>query len=218
MPNTFFLSHPLSPETPLFTGRKAIEIRPEKEICRGDSCNTAFLTFPNHASTHVDAPYHFVPNGKTLTDLGPDFWVFRNVALAECDASAGQLIEFADLKFLGAGLSPRTEIFLVRSGFEAARATERYWKESPGLAPALAAELRERAPRLRAVGMDFLSATSPLHREAGRVAHREFLGREIVLIEDMKLSPLAGVPREIVALPLLVRDIDGAPITVLAFA
>ncbi len=36
----------------------------------GDSCNLTGLRMCAHNGTHVDAPCHFVPNGKTIDEMG----------------------------------------------------------------------------------------------------------------------------------------------------
>jgi kynurenine formamidase len=69
--------------------------------------------------------------------------------------------------------------------------------------------------------MDVISLTSYAHRPAGREAHRAFLGSDgpgqpIRLIEDMSLAGLHSQPLEVHVFPLLIRDADGAPATVVA--
>ena len=36
----------------------------------GDSCSLTGLRMCAHNGTHVDAPCHFVPNGKTIDEMG----------------------------------------------------------------------------------------------------------------------------------------------------
>ena len=43
----------------------------------------------NHLGTHVDAPSHFVDQGKTLTDYEAKDWVFSHPFLVHCDIEPG---------------------------------------------------------------------------------------------------------------------------------
>ena len=74
-----YLSHYLSEKTPLYGNGKGIHFVPDKEIERGDSCNTANLSFPNHSGTHIDFPYHFNSTGKTINDYPTEYWQFDHV-------------------------------------------------------------------------------------------------------------------------------------------
>ena len=66
--------------------------------------------------------------------------------------------------------------------------------------------------------MDFISITSYQNREIGRLAHRQFLGGKnpLLLVEDMDLSSLKKTPRSLICAPLLIENIDGSPVTIIA--
>jgi four helix bundle protein len=210
-----YLSHPISQDTPLYGGAKNISIKQDKAIAQGDSCNTLYLSFPNHVSTHVDLPFHFLPDGKRLEDFGPENWIFKKVILL--DIPDVQMCEIICQEKIEALLpdDPQTELILLRTGFEKYRGEEVYWKSPPGLHPELAVFFKKRFPALRAVGMDIISVSSWCDRALGRKAHYEFLRREILLIEDMKLSPLKESPEMVIGLPLLVKEADAVPVTMI---
>ena len=75
-------------------------------------------------------------------------------------------------------LDQTTDLLLLRTGYEAYRAEDRYWAKNPGLHPDLGGWLRTEYPTVRVVGMDVISVTSRLHREEGREAHRALLDPE----------------------------------------
>lgn len=212
-----FLSHSLGEKTPLYQGRKGVEIRPEGRISDGHSCNSLHVSFPNHSSTHIDAPLHFIPGGRSITDFPADFWSFEKTAIWDCAVGPGTLITPVLLRLDSIVDLEKVELLLIKTGYERFRAEESYWLASPGLSSSLAVELKRRMPSLRAVGVDFLSISSLLHREEGRAAHREFLSREVILIEDMKLSAIKTAPSRVIVAPLLLEGADGAPATVMAF-
>jgi len=211
-----WLSHIIDNETPLYGGRKdGIRIDPNKSMAAGDSCNTSTITMPAHAGTHVDAPRHFVENGQSVDAFSPETWVFRSPWVINLDAAPGQLIEPMELDI--DNIPIETDICLFKTSFKQHRQSDMYWQNGPGIAPSVADVLVTRCPDLRAVGMDFISISSLAAREIGRAAHRSFLGKEILIIEDMKLSDLAPDDEltQIVCLPLRISAGDGAPCTIL---
>ena len=211
---TALFSHPVDSSTPQFGGKLEISTDFDRKIREGDSCNSMRLSFPNHVSTHIDAPFHFIDGGKKITDFDSDFWMMSAVELFDIPFDRAELIDFEPRKFASEARLTTLEGIFLRTGFESHRGTDRYWAENPGVSPTLAEKLRKACPKLRFLGMDFISATSYRHREEGRVAHREFLSREILFIEDMKLSAWVEKPSWVLASPLMLEGADGAPASV----
>ena len=92
-------------------------------------------------------------------------------------------------------------------------------QEGTDLLPELAKYFKYNFTNLGAVGIDFISVSSLRHREIGRSAHKSFLKRDILLIEDMSLSVLNSSCKlkEVIALPLRFSNADGAPCTVIGY-
>ncbi len=210
-----FLSHILNEGTPLYGGGGGVAVKQEKAIELGDSCNTSVLTLPSHAGTHVDSPYHFLENGKSVEQYAPKNWFFNCPNVIFFSASPGQIITPEDILFTEQ-LDENTDMLLLSSGFESYRESDVYWEAGPGLAPELAEYFIEHFSKLRAVGMDFISISSLKYRDKGRAAHREFLQRDIIIFEDMKLSELQPHVhlQKVIALPLRFAKADGAPVTI----
>jgi len=210
------LSHILDNDTPLYGGSNGLVISSKTSIARGDSANTSVLTLPNHAGTHVDTPLHFLQGGKSVDEYTISTWFFKRPRIIFLEVERGQLLTRFDMSFLTDHCDSDTDLLLLRSGFEQYRGTETYWKEGPGLTSELAGYLTKHMPNLRAVGVDFLSISSFTHRAEGRAAHKAFLEKGILLLEDMALKELLPEDRlkEVIALPLLFKHGDGAPCTV----
>ncbi|MBF0489152.1 MAG: cyclase family protein [Candidatus Omnitrophica bacterium] len=210
-----FLSHVLDEQTPTYGGKGKISILKTRQMSKGDPCNEMAWAFSDHAGTHVDAPKHFIQKGKTIDQFLPEDWLFNTVELVVLNGvKAGQIIGPDDMPSLNKG----TECVLIKTGYERFRKTQAYWDNAPGLHPDLAVWLKRSCPKIRAVGMDLISISSIGNRELGRASHREFLGREILLIEDMKLSVLKKSPHKVWVAPIRVKDADAAPCSIFAWS
>jgi arylformamidase len=211
-----YLSYFINEQTPLYGGEKTIYIEERSQIRNGASSNTKYLKLPNHTGTHIDFPNHFSDQGKTINDYGPSFWMFDNVYVISYPVKAEEIIK-QDLihKY---DIPSTTEFLIINTGFGKNRENEIYWASNPGLSPKLARSLKSRCPYLKVIGFDFISVSSYKNRMLGREAHKEFLvENDILLIEDMKLDGIkTNTIQSIIALPILIDNIDGVPITIIA--
>ena len=62
----------LSPELVVWEGDAPVEIERTSQMEKGDEYNLSALKMSVHAGTHVDAPRHFLPEGKGVDQLNPD--------------------------------------------------------------------------------------------------------------------------------------------------
>ncbi len=211
--STIFLSHKISKQNPVYGGRDLpVVIKKVKSIKKGDSCNTMFWSFSNHIGTHIDAPLHFINKGKSICEFKPGDLIFTKVKLITLkNIPCGYMITSDDLKEVG-----DCDLLLIKTRFEIHRNKAVYWKDSVYLSSELAEWLKKKCPSLRNVGIDCISISNLKRREIGRQAHKAFLGRGILLIEDMKLNDLGDDPDMVIAAPILVEGADASPCTVLA--
>jgi arylformamidase len=213
MNNIIFLSYFMNPNTPAFGGGNAVNINVDRSISKGDSCNTSIFSFSNHTGTHIDFPYHFNNDGKTLNDYSPDFWIFNSSFLISYPCKGDEVIffekEIEDIPL-------EIEFLMIKTGFGKFRDTDKYWNNNPGLHSDMAKILKQKFKNLKSIGFDFISISSFHNREMGRKAHKEFLvENEILIIEDMDLSQIDKNPAKVICLPLLVDHCNGTPVTVL---
>ena len=215
MGKVFFLSHVLDEKTPTYAAKSKIILTHTRGIKKGDVCNEMAWAFTNHTGTHVDAPRHFIEKGKTVDQFPAEAWIFDKIELVTLTrVNSGRIIAPKDI----GALARDTQFLLIKTGYERNRNRRAYWHNAPGLHPDLAGWLRKMCPGIRAVGMDIISVSSIQNRELGRAAHREFLGREILLVEDMKLSVLKAAPRKVLVAPVRVKNTDAAPCCVFAWS
>lgn len=220
--NYQLLSYPLDVKDPGFPGEPTLTY----DICtstgQGDVYNSAIIHLFNHFGTHFDAPKHFNPNGLSITELPLTYFIYEKPLLLDLPKSAGSLIEPEDLAPYLMQLK-QADCLLIRTGLEQLRAEDPQQYAANGGAVSIQAAkyLIDHASNLKAIGFDFISLASPANPDHGVEAHQVMLGMYkdnfICIIEDMKLSQLNNKNlKRVLAMPLLVKGIDSAQVTVLA--
>ena len=212
-----YLSHYIGKTLPVY-GEKKVSIRlyRDKSLKKGDSCNTFKFSMGNHWGTHIDAPAHFFKNARAINEYSPEELIFTAPCVVNVPLRKGRIIMLDDIR---AAVKTRNDIVLIKTGFTRYRGKEAYSCKGPALSAEIAEWLREKRPRVRAIGIDFVSVGSYADRPAARETHRAFLnpgkpGAPLLLVEDMDLSVgLAGL-RKIWVAPLLMEQVDSSQCTV----
>lgn len=219
------LNHILNSNTPLYGNSGDLEIKKVRQINKGDTSNNSTLYFPAHSGTHIDAPFHFDNEGKTLSQFPADFWICKHPFLICKGTSPNEIISLREDTLNT--IPKETDFLILKTGFENYRQKEElketYIFNGPGISPEIGFWLRQNR-NLKMIGFDFISLTSYSNRTLGREAHLAFLskstnkdlGPPILIIEDMKLSELKNTPLKVIIAPMFFEDADGSPVTVLA--
>lgn len=213
-----YLSHALTSTMPIYGSSNAtIDIEQRKSIGDGDSCNTYWIGLENHWGTHVDAPAHFFDGAQSIAGFPADYWRFKRPQVIEISCSEDALIS---IEHLESKIDDMTDLLLIKTGFQQFRGEEKYSTNNPGIDSEVGLWLRSRYKSIKAIGFDFVSASSYQNREEGRRAHKAFLdpsaaGNPILIIEDMALDMDLVSLKEVWVVPLLMKGIDSAPCTVL---
>ena len=66
------ISLPISPNLPVWPGDPAVELAQILSMDDGEDANVSHLSTGVHVGTHVDAPHHFLNNGRTVENLSLD--------------------------------------------------------------------------------------------------------------------------------------------------
>lgn len=219
MAKFYQLSYALNINLPLYPGTDSASIKKSKEIRKGDSCNTFFVSFSNHSGTHIDAPRHFYESGRRIGDYSPEELIFRKSFILDCPKKPKEGILPQDLKNI-----PRsTDIILLRTGFSKYRvkSPKVYSHENPFITPLAAVYIRKNFPKLKALAVDFISIGSFSFRELGRESHKVLLKdkgfktKPILLIEDAYIPDKISKIDEIIVMPFLKGNIDSSPCSIL---
>jgi kynurenine formamidase len=176
-----------------------------------DGYRVTALSLGSHTGTHVDAPAHVDPAGKTLADYPVERFRF-DARLADCrGVGAGEAVGVSDLRTAGVADvadSVDRDLLVVRTDWADHWGTDRYL-DHPFLAPDAAEWCAERG---LAVGLDtpspdpFGDATLP--------AHHALLGGDCLVIENLR--NLSGLPGSFVVRAFPVVGADGSPVRVVA--
>jgi arylformamidase len=225
-----FLSYEVTAETPTYRDNPPVQLEQLSSIADGDIANWFSLQTINHNGTHVDAPWHFDPDGIRLDQLAPRSFFFTAARVIDIPKDADELITADDLRSSDDAIDG-ADLLLVRTGFGSSRRngpSRDYGTRGPGFAEPAGAYLR-RFRSLRAVGMDIISAGAPAHPGDGKAFHQMALGATsppdaanpfVLLIEDCRLDhDLTDRDLSLVIMsPVIIKPSDGAPVTMLALS
>jgi kynurenine formamidase len=191
---------------PTYPGDPAVSLSPHATH-ESDGYRVTACEFGSHTGTHVDAPAHVDPAGRTLEDYPVERFLF-DARLADCrGVGAGEAVEVSDLTSPETAVADR-DLLLVRTGWADHWGTDRYL-DHPVLAPDAAEWCAERGV---AVGLDTPSPDP--FGDAALPAHHALLGDDCLVIENLR--NLSGLPETFAVRALPVLGVDGSPARVVA--
>lgn len=201
--HTYDITLTLSPELPCWPGDTAYELERVQKIDEGATANVSSLTMSAHMGTHVDAPDHFLNNGKTVEKIALSALSGRAYVLylPEVDLITGAILEQAEIP-------PRTRrvLFKTRNSEYWTRQLKDFQTDFVAISPDAAQYLVDRGVKL--VGIDYLSI-APYHQ--GLVTHQILLKAGMVILEGLDLSAVSPGRYTLFCLPLKLAGSDGAP-------
>ncbi|KAJ3500413.1 hypothetical protein NLJ89_g9809 [Agrocybe chaxingu] len=230
LPKFIDLSHNLSPSTQIYPGDPSFSSTPHAMHGK-DGYAVQRLSFGTHTGTHIDAPYHFLADGKTIEDV-PLHKVVGGLVLI--DLADGNLRERQKIRW--EHIAPHIEgiqtgsIVLINTGWSKSHYGTETYLSHPYLAPEVAHELL--AKGVRVVGTDTLNPDETPGSDGkegpdGFGFHQVFLGADGIIAENLtNLEELAEAlktsgdeERWIVSLiPLKLVGADGSPVRACAFS
>ena len=204
MMKIFDISLTISPDLPVWPGDPKIELELVESINVGASVNVSRLCTGVHIGTHVDAPHHFMNDGRTVEQLPLDVLTgpcFVTQLPDGVEAITAEVLDGlglpADITRILFGTS--NSQFWVRGENEFQEGFVAITKDGAGW-------LVQRGVKL--VGVDYLSVAPYLDSVT---THRKFLGAGVVVIEGLDLSVVPIGFYELYCLPLKLLGSDGAP-------
>ncbi|MBB6020022.1 kynurenine formamidase [Paenibacillus sp. JGP012] len=214
------LSYPLGVNTPVYKDNPPVVIQQQASIAQGDPYNQFVITSLNHNGTHIDAPWHFNPQGKKISEIAIDDFIFTHPVIIDIPKSDDELITKADLQPFEHQIAG-ADLLLIRTGFGKIRSSdpERYANHNPGLSSSAARYLMI-FESLRAIGIDMISAGAANHPDEAIAFHQTILGKDrvdgkyILVIEDLNLNQDLSHFTKVYAIPLYIEGVDSSFATV----
>jgi arylformamidase len=194
------ISLSLSGDTVRWVGAPPLALDERRRISRGDPTNASAVSMSVHAGTHLDAPFHFVPEGATIDALPLETFI-GPARVHAVDAQRYITAEHVNALELG---SDTRVLFKTRNSALLARST--YDPDFAAFSLEAARALVARGVTL--VGLDYLSVA---HADEQVPVHRAFLDHGVVLLEGIDLSQIEPGRYELICFPLRLRGSDGAP-------
>jgi len=180
----------------------AVSITRMLDMDRGDVCNVSKISMGSHTGTHMDAPIHFVRDGKGLDEM-------------PLDATIGpaRIIEIHDTESikpaeLQSHAIQRGERILFKT-----RNSNRCWNTDDFIEDFVF--ISQEAARylaslaVQTVGVDYLSVGG--FKKDGPETHRALLEGGIWIIEGLDLSQVSAGSYDLLCLPVKIAHSDGAP-------
>jgi kynurenine formamidase len=178
-----------------------------------DGWNARTLHLYSHAGTHMDAPFHFDVNDQTIDDFEVSRFVCDSWVIP-VDAKPKQKLKLEDLgKF--AGLIDKGDGVVLKTGWSQFVDEPKYRVELPGIHESLANWFVNKGINMLAVEPP--SIADVMDMEEVTKIHEVLLGGDIIIVEGLtNLDALQSEKVQLIALPLKIKDGDGAPARVIA--
>lgn len=176
----------------VYPGDDAPQMQPVKRIANGDTYNLTNFSMCSHNGTHIDAPFHFLADGKTVEQID------LNKTVGYCFVS----------DFVGTLTPQDVDAILAQAKQAQSGAQHRILFKNDAVIT------EESAQALANAGVQLLGTTSQtVGDESNFVSvHKRLLKAEIVLLEGLVLQNVAQGTYFLCAQPLAIGGSDGAPV------
>jgi len=200
----FDISLSISPNLPVWPGDPSVELTQVASMDKGEHVNVSHLSAGVHIGTHVDAPHHFMNDGRTIEQLPLEVLTGPCYVAQLPDGIEAITAEVLDGMPVPAGV--KRILFGTSNSRLWSRGETEFQEDFVAVTEDGAQWLVEHGVEL--VGIDYLSVAP---YSASIPTHRILLGAGVVVVEGLDLS---AVPRgfyDLYCLPLKLLGSDGAP-------
>jgi arylformamidase len=205
----------------IYDGMPKIPALPDVHVKRffslekGHPLNVTEVALPCHAGTHVDAPIHIIPNGKSIDELPLDAFIGPG-AVISVRKNGGEQVTASDLERSGVAVN-RGDILMLHTGWD-----EKFESVDYNLHPYLSVDAAEWIVKkgVKLFGIDCITVDLPTPlRPKGFdfPVHKELLGNGVLIAENVtNLEKVVGRKSRILALPLKVKGSDAGHARIVA--
>ena len=198
------ISLTISPSLPTWPGDPALELKQIESMDQGAHANVTHISAAVHLGTHVDAPHHFLNDGRTVENLPLD------VLTGPC-----YVVQLPDgVEAITAEMLERMELTFDFKRILFGTSNSHWWKNGEtkfqtdfvAITEDGAEWLVKRGVQL--VGVDYLSV-APYGESVP--THTVLLKAGVVVVEGLNLSQVSRGFYDLYCLPLKIAGSDGAP-------
>lgn len=200
-----------------YPGDPVPEISPALTLEK-DGCRVKKLSIGSHTGTHIDAPSHFVREGKNIEQIELTKCMGKAAVVNLTNLDPCHKITLKDVKeqLPKAG---EVQVILLHTEW-----TEKYGTEEFFLHPYLSKEVAEEfvSLRIQAVGVDMLNVDytcreGELYTEDSTEVHQVLLGNEVVIVENLtNIGAIDFSNPYVMFVPLKISGADGSPVRAVA--
>ncbi|NJK52276.1 MAG: cyclase family protein [Leptolyngbyaceae cyanobacterium SU_3_3] len=194
----------VSDDLPVWPGSPAIRFERNLALDAGDIANDTTLNFSVHTGTHIDAPLHFLPNGKSVDQISLDILI-GPVYVAEVPDDI-DVITVSVLENLALTDGIRRLLLKTRNSNLWVSKIHQFEPNFVALTAEAAKWVVEQG--IFVIGIDYLSIQRFYD---GPETHQILLGAGVLVIEGLNLSQVKPGHYELFCLPLRLKGIEGAP-------
>jgi arylformamidase len=197
------VSLPLETDIPVWPGSSGFKLTWADRIENGHECNNSRIACDTHTGTHVDAPLHFIKNGRSVDEISPELLIgpCRVVYLPGQTRIDAQTLASLELAIDTRRLLLKTDNSNLWTAGE-----KKFQKNYACLTEKGARWLVQRGISL--VGIDYLSIGSFSN---GVKTHQILLEANVVVLEGLNLFEAEAGEYELICLPLKLIGTEGAP-------
>ncbi|EEG76385.1 cyclase family protein [Dethiobacter alkaliphilus] len=207
---TIDLSHLISTNMPVYPGTEPPKMKTACTLSK-DSFVEKEITLFTHTGTHLDAPAHIFPDGKTLDSYPVSGFWGRGVVLDFNDFSRSIITENDVLPY--ADLIRQADFVLLYTGWSKLWGSHTYFEDYPVLSADAARFLADFG--LKGVGVDAISVDKV--ETVDFSVHKTFLAKDTLIIENLtNLELLVGRQFNFYCFPLKISTADGSPVRAVA--
>jgi arylformamidase len=204
----FDITVPIYEGMPVWPGDAAPSLKLASSMARGGVVNLTRIEMAAHTGTHMDAPFHFEPEGHGI-DQFPLEVLVGPCRVFDLTAIPGHIdravLETCDMHGVTRAL------FKTKNSRHWARGEREFDRNFVAVAADGAQYLVSHGIRL--VGVDYLSVEPFGSKE--HPVHHTLLRAGVAIVEGLNLADIAPGDYELIALPMKLRDADGAPARVI---
>lgn len=198
------ISLTISPSLPVWPGDPPVRITQTESMDAGSEYNLTRLDISAHTGTHIDAPHHFLNDGRTVESLpleiltGPCYVIQLPDDVDEISAET--------LERMSLPSATMRILFGTRNSKLWAKSENNFQEDFVAISPDGAEWLVKHGIRL--VGVDYLSV-APFSDSVP--THEILLKAGIIALEGVNLSEVPRGFYDLYCLPLKLAGADGAP-------